>query len=363
MSPLLGARVNAANGPTLEAAAAHTGRFYGSAVQIEDLNGEEDLRQAVLRECWMLVPEFRMNWNFVEPGPGEFNFDPVDALAAFASAHGKKLRGHTLLWHLGTPQWVVDSLRDHPDWNLIARYFGSVIPRYGDVISQWEVVNEPLDPGHRMDGLRESIFLAVFGPEYINRAFEQARIFAPHAQLMINEFGFEYDLPEERDRRYLMLKLLERLRRVNAPLDALGVQAHLDLRKGHVAAPAIASFFQDVANLGLPIYITELDVKENDLVASAEARDQMVGDEVRRYLDVALSQRGVNGVTTWGLSTRHSWLKVTPEDYARFPGAWAGGSGPGLNRGLPFDSSMHPMPMYFALRDALWSVRPPRQKR
>jgi endo-1,4-beta-xylanase len=286
----------------------------------------------------MLVPEFRMNWNFVEPGRGEFNFDPVDALAAFASAHGKKLRGHTLLWHLGTPQWVIDSLRDHPDWNLIARYFGSVIPRYGDVISQWEVVNEPLDPGHRMDGLRESIFLAVFGPEYINRAFEQARIFAPDAQLMINEFGFEYDLPEERDRRYLMLK-------------------------GHVAAPAIATFFQDVANLGLPIYITELDVKENDLVASVEARDRMVGDEVRRYLDVALSQRGVNGVTTWGLSTRHSWLKVTPEDYARFPGAWADGSGPGLNRGLPFDSSMHPMPMYFALRDALWSVRPPRQRR
>ena len=214
-----------------------------------------------------------------------------------------------------------------------------------------------------MDGLRESIFLAVFGPEYINRALEQARIFAPHAQLMINEFGFEYDLPEERDRRYLMLKLLERLRRANAPLDAPWRSSALGFAQRACRGADDCDLLPDVANLGSPIYITELDVKESDYAASAEVRDRMVADEVRRYLDVVLSQRGVNGVTTWGLSTRHSWLKVTPEDYARFPGAWTNGGGPGVNRGLPFDSSMRPTPMYFALRDALWSVRPPRQRR
>ena len=105
--------------------------------------------------------------------------------------------------------------------------------------------------------------------------------------------------------------------------------------------------------MGLSIFVTELDVKESDYVASAEERDRLVADETRRYLDVVLSERAVVGVTTWGLSDRHSWLEVTLEDYARFAGAWADGDGPGLNRGLPLDSSMRPKPMFFAIRDAL----------
>lgn len=304
-----------------------------------------------------------MNWNAIEPAYGQLSFGKMDDLAAFAIRNRRIVRGHMLLWHLGVPDWAVDMLRDRQDWNLIARYFGSVIPRYGDVIQQWEVVNEPIDPGHRMDGLRESLFLAVFGPDYIARALTQARIFAPRAQLLINEYGLEYDLPEERQRRYFLLKLLERLKSSGAPITGLGVQAHLDLRKGYVSQSAIASFLQEVADMGLSIFVTELDVKESDYVAPAEERDRLVGDEVRRYLDVVLSQRAVEGVTTWGLSDRHSWLEITLEDYARFPGAWADGTGPGLNRGLPLDASMRPKPMYFAMRDAFWSIKPRRHKR
>jgi endo-1,4-beta-xylanase len=347
----------------LAAAAERWGRFFGSAVRVNDLETEPNLRAAVIRECAQLVPEFEMNWNEIEPAYGQLSFAKIDDLTAFAIANGKNLRGHTLLWHLGVPEWAVEMLRENQDWNLIARYFGSVIPRYGDVIGMWEVVNEPIDPGQRIDGLRENIFLEVFGPDYIARALTQARRFAPKAQLIVNEYGLEYDLPEERDRRFFLLKLLERLKRSGAPLDGLGVQAHLDLRKGHISQSAVARFFQEVAALGLSITVTELDVKEADYVATEEERDRQVADEVRRYLDVVLSERAVTGVTTWGLSDLHSWLEITKDDYARFAGAWTGGSGPGFNRGLPLDSSMRAKPMYFAIRDALWYAKPRAQKR
>ena len=353
----LGRSASDAAGVSLAGAALRNGRYFGSAVRIDRLNAEQDFRDAVLRECSYIVPEYEMNWSSLEPTEGQLSFDRMDDLAAFATRYHKKVRGHTLLWHLAVPQWAVDKLRESPDWSLIARYFGSVMPRYGDVIGQWEVVNEPIDTGHRMDGLRENIFLDAFGPDYINRAFVQARIFAPKAQLLINEYGLEYDIPDERDRRYLLLKLLERLRREGAPLDGLGLQAHLDLRKGHIAQSSIATFLQEVEAMGLSMVVTELDVKESNYVASAQQRDRMAADEVRRYLDVALSRRAVLGVTTWGLSDRYSWLEVTMQDYARFPGAWTDGSGPGLNRGLPFDSSMHPKPMYFAIQDAFLSAR------
>ncbi len=361
-APMLGAKASAEN-ISLAAAASRSGRFFGSAVRIDQLNAEEDLREAVLRECSYLVPEIEMNWNQIEPAYGQLSFEKMDDLAAFATRYDKKLRGHTLLWHLAVPEWAEAMLRERQDWNLIARYFGSVIPRYGDVIQQWEVVNEPIDPGLRTDGLRESIFLTAFGPHYINRALTQARIFAPRALLLINDYGLEYDLPEERARRYFLLKLLERLKEQEAPLNGLGVQGHLDLRKGHVSEPAVANFLREVADMGLSIVVTELDVKEGDYVAPAQQRDRLVGDEVRRYLDVVLSQGGVLGVTTWGLSDRHSWLEITPADYARFPGAWTDGSGPGLNRGLPLDAAMKPKPMYFAIRDAFLSTRPKRYRR
>jgi endo-1,4-beta-xylanase len=214
-----------------------------------------------------------------------------------------------------------------------------------------------------LDGLRENIFLKAFGPDYISRALHEARTFAPRGQLLVNEYGLEYDDTEQRDRRYLLLKLLERLRETKTPIDGFGMQSHLDLRKGHVSQTALVSFLRDVAGLGLSIIVTELDVKEADYVASVQQRDRMVADETRRYLDIVLSEPNVLGVTTWGLSDRHSWLEVLPEDYARFPNAWRNGGGPGLNRGLPFDSSMRPKPMYYAIRNALWYAKPRRQMR
>jgi endo-1,4-beta-xylanase len=81
-------------------------------------------------------------------------------------------------------------------------------------------------------------------------------------------------------------------------------------------------------------------------------RDMMVADEVNRYLDILLDAAPVKGVSTWGISDRHSWLEVTEEDYARFPGAWQGDTGPGLNRGLPYDAAMRPKMMYAAIAKA-----------
>ena len=338
---------------SLAAIAARHGRFFGAAVQAAQLAAEPDLCAAVLTQCGVLTPEIALTWAVLEPAPGQFDVSPMDDLVAFAQRHGKRVHGHNLLWGRSLPNWVDSILRETHDWTVIARFFGSIIPRYGDVVHEWNVVNEMIDTGHRLDGLRQNVFLDVFGPSYIARALHEARTFAPNARLLVNEFGLEYDLPEQRDRRYLLLKLLEKLRSENAPLDGFGMQSHLELGKGSISPKALDAFFDDVAGLGLSITITELDVKEWNYIASPAERDLLVGDEVRRYLDVALAHPAVLGVVTWGLSDRHSWLGVTKDDFARFPGAWAHGDGPGSNRGLPLDVSLHPTPMFSAIAKAL----------
>jgi endo-1,4-beta-xylanase len=326
-------------------------RRFGAAVRVDQLRDNRDFENAVLRECEYLTPEIALRWDTIEPNRGLLSFVEMDEFCAYASAHNKKVRGHTLLWHLSVPGWANEVI-EQGDWRPIHEYFASTISRFGASIGQWDVVNEPLDVGERPDGLRESVFLRGFGPDYIVRAFEAARLFAPYGKLVINEFGLEYDIPVERKKRTLFLKLLERLRRARVPLDGVGLQAHLDLGKSPFVPKVLAEFLKTIREMGLYIVVTELDVKEFDYTLPVAARDQRVADIVGRYLDVVLAEPAVKAVHTWGLSDLYSWLSVTPQDYARYPDAWKTGPGPGLNRGLPLDSSQNAKPVYWAIAKA-----------
>lgn len=338
---------------SLSEIAAATKRYFGAAVRIEDIVHESDLRGAVLRECAYVTPETALNWDVVERSSGTFSFGSMDDVLAFAIAQGMQVHGHALLWHGSVPSWAEERLAMERSWTPVRRYLEAVFSRYRSSITQWDVINEPIETGYRMDGLRDNVFLRAFGPDYIPRALREARHLAPQAQLMINEFSLEYDTRVEQDRRYHFLKLLERLKNAGDPLDGVGLQSHLDLSKGPFSAALYARFLGEIANFGLFIVVSELDVKEYDYILPVEQRDRLVADATARHLDVVLAQPAVRGVITWGLSDRHSWLKVTPDDMARYPHAWKDGSGPGVNRGLPFDSTMRRKPMYLAIADAL----------
>ncbi len=340
---------------TLAAAAARSGRWFGAAVRNEQLSANIPFRDALLRECSSFTPETEMKWAVLEPQRGVLNFTALDSLAATAAVHGKTVHGHALLWHKSIPGWAEDAFRDDRDWSLVSKLFASVIPRYGAMTRRWDVVNEPIAIGDRKDGLRPGSLLAAFGPSYIHRALDEARAFAPRAMLAINEYGLDYAMAEEQARRDALLRLVEGLRAKGAPLNLVGIQAHLDLTKGPFDERVFADFLDRLAATGVRIAITELDVKEADYIAPVVERDRLVADLAGRYLGVALANQAVLGVTTWGLSDAASWLEVTPTDLARFPGAWATGPGPGLNRGLPLDTEMRPKPLYNAIRQALLS--------
>jgi endo-1,4-beta-xylanase len=42
----------------------------------------------------------------IEPQPGVFNFTLGDKLFSIARQNGKKMRGHTLVWHSQLAPWV-----------------------------------------------------------------------------------------------------------------------------------------------------------------------------------------------------------------------------------------------------------------
>ena len=48
--------------------------------------------------------------------------------------------------------------------------------------------------------------------------------------LVLNDFGMEYDYPDHRRRRRLLLNLVDDFKRRNTPIDAVGFQSHLATR-------------------------------------------------------------------------------------------------------------------------------------
>lgn len=344
------ARAATDEGPqSLGAAAKLSGRSYGAAVCSDQLHSDSAFAAAVVEQCSQLTPELALKWAAIEPVRGQPLLTDMDDLASFARAHDKTLHGHTLLWHRSIPGWAEAAIGES-DWEPVRRYFALVMPRYSDVIGRWDVVNEPIALEDGADGLRASPFLRAFGADYVRRALETARELAPRSHLMINEFGLECGDERDAARRRRLLRLVDDLRKAGAPLDGVGLQAHLDLRRPRLAPKAIESFLKELAARGLEILVTELDVKEADYIFPPERRDAAVAGIARTYLDVVLDQPAVAGVSTWGLSDRYSWLRATAADLARWPGAWRDGSSPGLNRGLPLDAALQPKPLHKVLR-------------
>lgn len=50
-----------------------------------------------------------MKLESLKPVQGQFTFEEADRLINFAAAHGMGVRGHTLVWHNQTPQWVFEN--------------------------------------------------------------------------------------------------------------------------------------------------------------------------------------------------------------------------------------------------------------
>jgi endo-1,4-beta-xylanase len=131
----------------------------------------------------------------------------------------------------------------------------------------------------------------------------------------------------------------------HVPVHALGVQAHLraaDFAAGKFDPRGYKRFLNDVADRGLAVIITELDVLDDGLPAANGPRDRGVANAYKRYLDAALQVPAVGSVMTFGLSDRYTWLQ---EDYPRDDGA--------PRRPLPYDDQLRPKPAYDALRTEL----------
>lgn len=299
--------------------------IYGVASQQSIMSSDKQFALAIAQESTMLVAEANLLWSFLRPTPDSYDFAGGDWMAEFARTHKMLFAGTHLVWHDAMPDWFEETVNNQNAEQLLLDHIKTVAGHYAGKIHSWTVVNEAVKPEDgRSDGLRNTTWLKFLGPDYIEMAFRAAAQADPNALLIYNDTGLEYDKPDDQARRTAVLKLLERLKSRNTPVHALGIQAHV-WKDNRFDPKKLQAFMRDVANLGLKILITEMDVSDPDPNGNTVIRDRIIAGFYEDYLSAVLNEPAVIAVSTWGLSDKYTWLKKDDRQI----------------RPLPLDSDMH----------------------
>jgi endo-1,4-beta-xylanase len=339
----------------LGAHAAANGLLYGCAVDVPSLESEPLYSATIREQCRIVVAENAMKWAALRPSADSFRFDQADALVAFAEQNKIKIRGHNLVWHLDNPKWFDAAMTPANARAMLVSHIETVVGRYAGRMHSWDVVNEAIEVrSGRSDGMRNSPWLRLVGDDYIERAFRTARAADPQALLTYNDYGIEGETPEAEQKRQSVIELLRRMIARRVPIDALGVQSHIAAQATAAStagtadgqAPAaygegLMRFLAVVRELGLQVFLTEMDVNDRACPADVVLRDSAVAATYKQYLDLVLAEPAVRAVLTWGITDRHTWLD---HEDARTDGQ--------PERPLPFDPEYQAARAFFAVRDA-----------
>jgi endo-1,4-beta-xylanase len=192
----------------------------------------------------------------------------------------------------------------------------TVVGRYKGRVKVWDVVNEALsDNGTNI--LRNSLWLEIIGPDFIAKAFQYAHEADPDAILRYNDYSLENPA-----KRRKLIALIKSLQEQKVPVHAIGSQAHVNVS---TTFEIMDQSLAEIATLGLPIHITELDVNSAQGgqrgfgadIASNAATTQggLVSDADRKLADAYAGifraflkhDAHVGIVTFWGPNDANSW--------------------------------------------------------
>ncbi|HEY7375153.1 MAG TPA: endo-1,4-beta-xylanase [Polyangia bacterium] len=289
-------------GTTLKTAANCSGKLFGAALASSHLS--ESAYATAAREHSFCTPENEMKWDQIEATRGTFTFGPADQIVTFAMQNGMKIKGHTLVWHKQLPSWVTSLTTAADVRKAMTDHINGVVGHFKGKVTVWDVVNEAfITDGKTGDGnprLRDSVFSTVIGSTFIDEAFMAARAADKDALLVYNEFANE-GLSDKSNAVYDMVKSMK-MRGI--PIDGVGLQMHIGYNTNPTAAD-VATNMQRLADLGLQIFISEMDV--NSCAGYSDAQEKA---QYHDMVAACVAQPACAAVTVWGITDKYTWLDI-----------------------------------------------------
>jgi endo-1,4-beta-xylanase len=314
---------------------AYAGKFLiGAALNTEQSSGSDTAAAKVVVEHFnSITAENCMKHEAIHPEKDRYDFSQSDLFVDFGVKNNMFVIGHTLVWHSQTALWVFldDQGGQVSRDTLISRmkaHIYTVVGRYKGKVKGWDVVNEAIDDTEGK-GLRNSLWLQIIGPEFIELAFQFAHEADPEAELYYNDYNLT-----QAHKRAEAVKIAENLKAKGLRIDAIGEQGHYGLDPntlGQVEASILAFI-----GAGVNVAITELDITVLPFPTERVTADVSQSFERKAALDpyrdgmpdsIQALQSGmytdlfkvflkyqdhIDRVTFWGVNDQQSWRNYWP---------------------------------------------------
>jgi endo-1,4-beta-xylanase len=284
----------------------------GQSRYTPDWQDAVNYRQAVLSNFNHVVPTVGLQWvAFENSGPAI-----PDRAISLAQGNGLSVTGASVVWQRDrwpTPvEFRPESSFDVQDFHdrLMEDRLGAdgIMGRYsesgeGPAITDWKVLNEPIHESYYADTFVEA---GIYDNEVEALAdyFVRAESIRPDSVLSINEFnilnsGSDNAVIEYRD-------LVNDLLAAGAPIDRIGVQAHMS--RNDVSKADIVRRLNILAETGLGIEITEFDSRDDADQLTPQEQEQVFRD----MLEASFESQSVDGFIMWGVWDPGHWRGNAP---------------------------------------------------
>ncbi len=237
------------------------------------------------------------------------DFTTAKAELDWAASQGMTIRGHTLIWHSQTPNWIFykdydinGELADRTLMltrmeNYIKDVFAWADTNYPGLFSAWDIVNEAIaDNG----GLRDSLWRQTIGDDYIEQAFAFARKYAPaDIELFYNDYNSYQGLKQG-----YIIEVLEPIAAAGN-LDGVGMQGHISTS---VKPELFIKALEKYANqLNVVIHVTELDIVMPNTPAAEYDQGAYHQNLFSTFIEAKKAGIPLESVSFWGLTDTLSW--------------------------------------------------------
>lgn len=279
---------NPADRPLGEPLAKNSSKFLGC--------GWDYVQAPYFAGYWnQLTPGNAGKWGSVESVRGSMDWAVLDSAYSTSRKYGMKFKEHTLVWGAQQPSWIgtLDSASKRQE---IEEWYAALASRY-DSIDYIDVVNEPIHNapngmvpwGTTTPNVNYADALGGAGEtgwDWILTAFRLARQYFPNSKLILNE----YSVINSASTTKQYIEIINLLKNENL-IDGIGEQAHAFTTKG-TSLELMKSNLDALAETGIPIYLTELDV---DGLSDLEQLK-----EYQRIFPMFWEHPAIEGITFWG---------------------------------------------------------------
>ena len=284
----------------LRDAAARTGRLVGAAVYSSGLASDATYAGAAGRHFNYLTAEWEMKWDPIQKSPGVFDFSGGDrdrrvrrvARDAGQGPRPRLARGDPEVGGGALAARAADRLRGpHPDR-------GRALPPPGLRLGRGER-GDRRQPGRACAAPSSR---AGSGPTTSPRPSAWRARPTPRPSSIYNDYGGE-GLNRKSNDVYALVKDLKQ----RGLVDGVGLQMHISAA-GFPAVADIQANIQRLADLGLQVNISEMDVRVKDVAGDAATKLARQRQVYRDVVAACVAVPRCEAVTLWGFTDAHSWI-------------------------------------------------------